>query len=76
MPLYHVVDTETDEEETCLMKWVELQAYLAENPTKQLLPAAPNIVSGIAGRHKTSEGFKDVLRNIKSHHRGSTIDVT
>ena len=31
--------------------------------------------SGQGGGHGTSDGWKDVLREIKSKNRGSTIDV-
>jgi hypothetical protein len=76
MPLYRLTDTSTGETEEHFLSWNALQEFLSENPTKQLLPAAPAIVSGVSGRLKPDEGFKDVLRNIKSKHRGSTIDVT
>lgn len=76
MPTYRVIDTTTEETEEHFLSWNALQEYLSANPTKQLLPASPAIVSGVAGRLKPDEGFKDVLRNIKSKHRGSQIDVT
>lgn len=48
------------------------------SPIERYLPSAPG-VSYSAGdnnvRKKTPESFKDVLRHIKSKHRGSTIDV-
>lgn len=76
MPMYDLLNTDTNEETEVLMKWSELQEFLSENPNMKLLPAAPAIVSGVAGRMKTDEGFKDVLRNIKKQNRGSTVDVT
>lgn len=75
MPMYDLLNTDTNEETEVLMKWSELQTYLSENPNIKLLPAAPAIVSGVAGRMRTDEGFKDVLRTIKRNNRGSTIDV-
>ncbi len=73
--MYDLLNTDTNEETEVLMKWSELQTYLSENPNIKLLPAAPAIVSGVAGRMRTDEGFKDVLRTIKRNNRGSTIDV-
>ena len=76
MPLYVLKDTNTNTEEDVLMTWDSLQEHLAQNPHLKLVPQAPAIVSG-TGRvmSRTDEGFKDVLRNIKSKHRGSSIDV-
>lgn len=75
MPLYRLIDTETEQTEEHFLSWAALQEYLSENPTKKLLPAAPAIVSGVSGQMRPDEGFKDILRNIKKHNRGSTIDV-
>lgn len=74
MPLYQIEDTNTSQVTEVLLKWDELQEYLSSNPHFKLCPAAPAIVSGIAGRHKPEEGFRDVLREIKHRNRGSTID--
>jgi hypothetical protein len=76
MPFYVLKDTRTDTEEDVLMTWDSLQEHLAQNPHLKLVPQAPAIVSG-TGRvmSRTDEGFKDVLRNIKSKHRGNKIDI-
>lgn len=75
MPTYRLIDTQTEETEEHFLSWAALQEYLSKNPTKQLLPAAPAIVSGVSGQMRPDEGFKDILRNIKKNHRGSAIDV-
>lgn len=75
MPIYVVQDTTTEEETELYCSWNELQSFLTENPDHKLMPAAPAIVSGVAGRYKTDEGFKDVLRTIKKRNPGSTVDV-
>lgn len=75
MPLYVLQDTNTEEITEHLMSWSALQDFLAANPQQKLLPASPAIVSGVSGRLKTDEGFRDILRTIKSKHRGSTVDV-
>ena len=57
--------------------WNKLQEYLAENPdTAQAI----NNFTGIGdpyrmGMRKPDDSFRDILRNVKSKHRGSTIDV-
>lgn len=75
MPIYRILNTTTNIEEEHLMSWDVLQTYLAAHPEYKLQPAAPAIVSGVSGQMKPSEGFRDILRNIKKNHRGSTIDV-
>ena len=76
MPLYVLENIKTKESFQELCSWNQLQEILASNPEYKLLPAAPAIVSGVSGRYKTDEGFKDILRTIKKRHRNSTIDVT
>ena len=44
-------------------------------PIVERLPAAPGHSYTMNIRKHVPESFKDVLRNIKSKHRGSTIDV-
>jgi hypothetical protein len=49
---------------------------MPHTPTVERLAAAPGVGYTIKGaRARTPEAFKDVLRNIKANHRGSTIDV-
>lgn len=43
--------------------------------TVEIMPQATSIVSGVNVRKKIPDTFKDVLRDIKSKHRHSTIDV-
>lgn len=45
-------------------------------PSIERIQAAPGVSYTYSGsRPKTPDSFKDVLRNIKSKHRHSTIDV-
>ena len=52
-----------------------LELFLKEHPEYKQKPCAPAIVSGVNSNKKLPDSFKDVLRNIKSKHKGSTIDV-
>lgn len=45
---------------------------------ERYLPTPPGVGYSLGGnnlRKKTPDAFKDILRNIKSKHRGSVIDV-
>ena len=75
MPLYRLLNTDTEEVVEELVSWSTLQSILESNPNLKLLPAAPAIVSGVSGRMRPDEGFRDRLRDIKKSHPGSTIDV-
>lgn len=75
MPLYRLLNIETEEVVEELVSWATLQSILESNPNLKLLPAAPAIVSGVSGRMRPDEGFRDRLRDIKKSHPGSTIDI-
>lgn len=65
MPLYDLYNLDTDEFFEELMSYSQLQTYLADNPHIVLPPAAPAIISGIAGvTHKNDGGFKDMMNRI------------
>lgn len=75
MPLYQILDIDTNEETEILLSWDELQIFLKDNPTKQYVPGRPSIISGLAERHKVDDNFKDLLKNMKKNNPGSTMDV-
>lgn len=76
MPTYIITDINTGEEEEMFMSISEMQKYFADNPNKKQVIGSPMIVSGVASaRMKPDQGFRDVLRNIKSKHRKSTINT-
>lgn len=65
MPIYEVLDLDTDEFSELMMSYSSLQTHLAENPNLILAPSAPKIVSGISGvTHKNDSGFKDMMGRI------------
>lgn len=75
MPTYVIKDTKTKKIKELVMTMSELDDFLKAHPSKHTVIQAPAIVSGVDGLRKIDNGFKDVLKRIKSKHRGSTIDV-
>lgn len=73
MPTYNFRNINTGEEFEVSMKISELDAYKEEHPElQQFLLKAPGIGDPIRlGLKKPDDGFKDVLKNVKSHHKGS-----
>jgi hypothetical protein len=77
MPEYRILDTDTGKEWLERMGIQEAEDYLAANPhVVRLINGAPAIGDPIRlGRRKPDDGFRDVLRNVKKHHRRSTINT-
>jgi hypothetical protein len=74
MPNYHFFDkTNPKEVWDKEMTMNELDIYLELNPTFDTCPATPMIVAGRPS--KPDNGFRDVLRTIKSKHRRSDINT-
>lgn len=74
MPTYTFRDTTTDEIFVQTMKISEMVEYKDANPHIEVVPGAPMIGYSTVLR-KPDNGFRDVLKNIKSHHRGSNINT-
>jgi len=75
MPTYKFFDKTRKKEFTVDMSISERDKYLKENPhIEQLVFGAPMIGYRI-GSHKIDSGFRDVLKEVKKKHRGSTIDT-
>lgn len=69
---------QTDEQWEDFMGISECEKYLEENPSiERLINGAPMICdpTRVGVRSKPDNGFRDVLRNIKSKHRGSNINT-
>ena len=77
MPTYNFVNTETGEEyEEFFTSFSAKDTFLAENPHIKQLPSSFGIGDPIRmGQQKPSDGFRDILRNIKKKHRGSTVNT-
>jgi hypothetical protein len=73
MPTYTFEDTKTKEIFDKYLSMADRETYLEENPhIKQKLLTPPSLDgSGRIGQGKPDAGFRDVLKNIKSHHPGS-----
>lgn len=76
MPTYTFINKEDDTSETILMTISEMERYLKKHPNKSLQISAPLIVSGVSSsRSKPDSGFRDILKTIKKHNRGSKINT-
>jgi hypothetical protein len=73
MPTYNFKNNETDEITEIRMSISERDQFVKDNPhLTQILLKPPMVDAG--GRlsvGKPDSGFRDVLKNIKSHHPGS-----
>lgn len=73
MPTYNFKNDKTDEIIELFLSMGEREEYLKNNPhMSQILLKPPSVDAG--GRitvGKPDSGFRDVLKNIKSHHPGS-----
>lgn len=68
MPTYRFINNETGEEHEDFMSISALDDYLKENPhIQQLVNGAPLIHSG-RGMGKPDQGFRDILKEIKTKH--------
>lgn len=77
MPIYSIMNTETQEVFEVNVKFTELDSYLSERPThKQVFTKFPGIGDPIRmGTRKPDDGFRDVLRTVQSHHKKNEINT-
>jgi hypothetical protein len=77
MPIYSIKNTSTDEIFEINIKYIELDGYLTENPTfKQIFNKFPGVADPTRlGMKKPDEGFRDVLKEVKSHHKHNNINT-
>jgi hypothetical protein len=73
MPTYSFKNINTGEEIEVSMKIADLDAYKEAHPElKQFISRPPSIGDSVRlGLKKPDSGFRDVLKNVKSHHPGS-----
>ena len=75
MPTYTVKNTKTNETYDVFCKYSELQELLKVDGVEQVL-STPLIVTGTGSLlSKTSDGWKDTLKQIKKNNPGSNIKV-
>jgi hypothetical protein len=78
MPTYLFYDKEEDKTWEEFMSISEADVFLKANPNiERLINGAPAICdpTRVGVRSKPDEGFRDILRNVKSKHRGSQINT-
>lgn len=77
MPIYSIMNKKTEEVFDVNMKFTDLDAYLASNPSyKQVFTKFPAIGDSIRlGVRKPDDGFRDVLRNVQHHHKRDSINT-
>jgi hypothetical protein len=77
MPIYSMRNDETQEEFEVTLKYSELEQYLRDNTNiRQIFNKFPSTGDPVRlGVRKPDDGFRDALREVKSHHRKNTINV-
>lgn len=78
MPTYLFFNKKTSEEFELFLKISELDQYKKDHPElEQRVIGAPGLSDPARlGLVKPAAGFRDLLKNIKSKHRGSSINVS
>ena len=79
MPIYTFADTSKEPEEFMefTMKIAELDQFKLDNPhLQQIILRAPSIGDAHRlGLIKPDDGFRDVLKNVKHHHKKDNINT-
>jgi hypothetical protein len=76
MPIYDFRNIETDEVVTHYLTIKERNEFLEANPNYTQVLTAPALGDSVRlGVRRHDDNFNDVLKNVKSHHRGSTIQT-
>lgn len=76
MPTYTFKDTNTEEQVEVVLRMSELDDYKKNNPhLEQLIIGTPGLSDPARlGLVKPAQGFRDLLKHMKSKHRRSTIN--
>lgn len=77
MPVYTFENTKTGEIAEFSMKIAEREQFILDNPhLKQRIVAPPALGDAARlGIKKPDDGFRDVLRNVKHHHKKDNINT-
>lgn len=74
MPEYTIEDKKTGKTETLVMSIAERDQYLKDNPDKQqIFTKANGFIPGVS--LKPDGVFRDMLKEMKKAHPGSTINT-
>lgn len=77
MPIYSVMNKDTEEVFEVNMKFTELEQYLKDNPNlTQVFNKFPALGDSVRlGLRKPDDGFRNVLQNVKHHHKKDSINT-
>jgi hypothetical protein len=76
MPTYTFINNDTGEQFTQFMSISEMETFLNDNKNINQIIGAPAIADPTRmGIRKPDQGFRDVLKKVKSSHRGSTVNT-
>jgi hypothetical protein len=77
MPIYSIRNNETQEEFEINLKYSDLEQYLKDNPThQQIFTKFPGFGDPVRlGLRKPDDGFRDVLKNVRHHHKKDSINT-
>jgi len=77
MPIYSVMNKDTEEFFEVNMKFAEFEKYLKDNTNlKQVFTKFPALGDSVRlGMRKPDDGFRDVLQNVKHHHKRDSINT-
>ena len=78
MPTYNFINKKTGKEIELTLSMSEREAFIADNTDfEQVIRQAPAFAdpTRVGVRSKPDEGFRDVLKDIKSKHRRSKINT-
>ncbi len=77
MPIYSMRNNRTQEEFEVTLKYSELEIYLKENSDiQQIFTKFPGTGDSVRlGIRKPDDNFRDVLKNVKHHHKKDSINT-
>ena len=76
MPIYSVMNKDTEEVFEVNMKFAEVEQYLKDNTNlTQVFTKFPALGDPVRlGKRKPDDGFRDVLKTVSSHHKKNIIN--
>lgn len=76
MPIYSVMNKDTEEVFEVNMKFAEFEQYLKDNTNlTQVFTKFPALGDPVRlGKRKPDDGFRDVLKTVSSHHKKNIIN--
>ncbi len=75
MPTYRAYNQKTKKELTFTCSIAEMIQWEKDNPGWEVLPGKPLIHTGFAVGESKSDGWRDVLKQVKKNHPKSNIKV-